>query len=185
MVPVPCASTASTWDAVSPALSRACRITRCCDGPLGAVRPLDAPSWLTAEPRTIPSTGWPLRRASDSFSSSSMPTPSPQPVPSALSENDLQRPSAARPRCLLKPMNVFGVAMTVTPPARASPHSPDRSAWAARCSVTREDEQAVSTVTAGPSSANVYDTRPEATLAKPPVPSRPSSSSGTDRSREV
>ena len=29
----------------------AARITRCCDGPFGAVRPLDAPSWFTAEPR--------------------------------------------------------------------------------------------------------------------------------------
>ena len=44
-------------------------MTRCCDGPLGAVRPLDAPSWLIAEPRTTASTSWPLRRASDSRSS--------------------------------------------------------------------------------------------------------------------
>ncbi|GED83712.1 hypothetical protein TNCT6_07970 [Streptomyces sp. 6-11-2] len=61
-------------------------------------------------------------------------------------------------------MNVLGVDMTVTPPARASEHSPDRSAWAAQCRATREDEQAVSTVTAGPSKPKVYDTRPEATL---------------------
>ena len=67
----------------SPASASAARITRCCDGPLGAVRPLDAPSWLTAEPRTTASTGWPLRRASDSRSSSSRPAPSAQPVPSA------------------------------------------------------------------------------------------------------
>ncbi|GAA2525379.1 hypothetical protein GCM10010434_086720 [Winogradskya humida] len=96
----------------------------------------------------------------------------------------MHRPSAARPRCLLNPMNVSGVAITVTPPARASVHSPDRRAWAARCSVTSEDEQAVSTVTAGPSSANVYETRPDATLPKPPVPMKPASSSGTDRSRD-
>ena len=34
-----------------PALASAWRITRSCEGPLGAVRPLEAPSWLTAEPR--------------------------------------------------------------------------------------------------------------------------------------
>ncbi len=28
-------------------------MTRCWEGPLGAVRPLDAPSWLTAEPLMI------------------------------------------------------------------------------------------------------------------------------------
>ena len=33
-----------------PALARAWRITRSWEGPLGAVRPLEAPSWLTAEP---------------------------------------------------------------------------------------------------------------------------------------
>ena len=33
------------------ALARAWRITRSWEGPLGAVRPLEAPSWLTAEPR--------------------------------------------------------------------------------------------------------------------------------------
>ena len=37
------------------------RITRCWAGPLGAVSPLEAPSWLTAVPRTTASTGWPLR----------------------------------------------------------------------------------------------------------------------------
>ncbi len=44
VVPVPCASTASTSAALSPAAVNACRITRCCDGPFGAVNPFDAPS---------------------------------------------------------------------------------------------------------------------------------------------
>ena len=39
-----------------PALASAWRITRSCEGPLGAVRPLEAPSWLTAEPRITAST---------------------------------------------------------------------------------------------------------------------------------
>ncbi len=169
-VPVPWPSTTSTSAADSPALASACRMTRCCDGPLGAVRPLDAPSWFTAEPRTTASTRWPLRRASDSRSSTSMPTPSPQPTPSAASANALQRPSADRPRCREKSTNVVGVDITVTPPAMASEHSPERSACAARCRATSDDEHAVSTVTAGPSKPNVYDTRPEAMLAALPLP---------------
>ncbi len=48
-------------------------------------------------------------------------------------------------------------------------HSPRRSDCAARCSATSDDEHAVSTVTAGPSSPNVYATRPETTLADVPV----------------
>ncbi len=155
VVPVPWASTASTWSAVSRAFSSACRITRCCEGPFGAVRPLLAPSWFTAEPRTTASTGCPLRRASDSRSTSSMPTPSAQPVPSAPAAKALHRPSVARPCWRLNSTNTSGVASTVTPPASAIVHSPLRSAWTARCSETSEEEQAVSTVTAGPSRPKV------------------------------
>ncbi|GES10235.1 hypothetical protein Amac_038320 [Acrocarpospora macrocephala] len=49
----------------------------------------------------------------------------------------------------------IGEATTVTPPASASAHSPERSACAARCIATSDDEHAVSTVTAGPSSPKV------------------------------
>ncbi|RPK83670.1 hypothetical protein EES47_24780 [Streptomyces sp. ADI98-12] len=49
-------------------------------------------------------------------------------------------------------MREVGVDITVTPPARASEHSPERRACMAQCMATREEEQAVSTVTAGPSS---------------------------------
>ena len=103
-------------------------MTRCWEGPLGAVRPLLAPSWLTAEPRTTASTRWPLRRASDSRSTSSTPTPSAQPVPSAAAANALHRPSGDRPRCRQNSTNMPGVAITVTPPASARSHSPERSA---------------------------------------------------------
>ncbi|PSK61336.1 hypothetical protein B0E53_06765 [Micromonospora sp. MH33] len=98
-----------------------------------------------------------------------MPTPSDQPVPSAAAAKDLHRPSGARPRWREKPTNALGVAITVTPPARASSHSPARSACAARCSATSDDEQAVSTVTAGPSRPKTYATRPEATLPAVPL----------------
>ncbi len=45
--------------------------------------------------------------------------------------------------------------MTVTPPARASKHSPERSAWLARWMATSDEEHAVSTLTAGPSRPKV------------------------------
>ncbi len=84
-----------------------------------------------------------------------MPAPSPQPVPSAAAAKGLQRPSGASPRWRLNSMNMPGAESTVAPPASASEHSPERSAWAARCRATSEEEQAVSTVTAGPSRPRV------------------------------
>ncbi len=53
---MPCASTASMSEGSSPAWASAWRMTRCWDGPFGAVRPLEAPSWLTALPRITAST---------------------------------------------------------------------------------------------------------------------------------
>ncbi len=126
-------------------------MTFCWAGPLGALSPLLAPSWLTAVPLTSASTGWPWRRAADSRSSSSTPAPSPQPVPSASAENALHRPSGASPRCRLNSTKSLGVLITVTPPASACSQSPRRSACTARWRATREDEHAVSRVSAGPS----------------------------------
>ncbi|RPK57576.1 hypothetical protein EES42_39095 [Streptomyces sp. ADI95-17] len=74
---------------------------------------------------------------------------------------------------------MLGFVRTVTPPASAMVHSPDRSACAARCRATRDDEHAVSTVTAGPSKPNVYETRPEMTLVALPVSRCPSAPSGS------
>jgi hypothetical protein len=59
--------------------------------------------------------------------------------------------------------------MTVAPPASASEHSPWRSAWQARWSATSDDEHAVSTDTAGPSSPSTYATRPDTTAGSVPV----------------
>src|SRR5450755_2285145 len=73
-------------------------------------------------------------------------------------------------------MNVPGVAITVTPPARASEHSPRRSDCTARCNATSDDEHAVSTDNAGPSSPNTYATRPDTTLPSRPVSEKPASS---------
>ena len=159
-------------------------MTCSCDGPLGADRPLLAPSWLVAVPRTSPSTRCPSRRASDSRSTTSIPTPSAQFAPSAAAANGLLRPSCARPRWRLNSTNIPGEDMTVTPPASASEHSPARSAWHARCSATSDAEHAVSTVTAGPCSPSAYETRPETTLVRQPVRRKPSYSPATPGSTE-
>jgi hypothetical protein len=150
-------------------LASAVRITRSCDGPFGAVRPLLAPSWLTALPRITASTGWPSRRASDSRSSTTRPTPSPKPVPSAVAPYALHRPSGDSARCRLNSVSRYGPASTVTPPASAIEHSPERTACEARCSATADDEQAVSTDTDGPSSPSAYEIRPDSTLVVVPV----------------
>ncbi|PSK43397.1 hypothetical protein B0E38_07854 [Streptomyces sp. 111WW2] len=163
-VPVPCASTTSTSEALSRAPASAWWMTRSWEGPLGAVRPLEAPSWLTAEPRTTASTRWPLRRASDSFSTSSRPTPSDHAVPSAAAAKDLILPSSASPFCREKSTKPLGLPDTVEPPASAIVDSPLRTDCTARCSATRDEEHAVSTDTAGPSKPKVYAIRPDATL---------------------
>ncbi|GAA4526068.1 hypothetical protein GCM10023192_07480 [Amycolatopsis samaneae] len=152
VVPVPCASTAPTSFAASPASASASTISLRWARPLGAVSPLLAPSEFTAEPRTRASTRWPSRRASASRSTTSRPTPSANPVPSAAAANAFTRPSGASPRCLLNAVNMPGLPITATPPTSASEHSSRRRACEARCSETIEPEQAVSTVTAGPSS---------------------------------
>ena len=102
-------------------------MTRCWAGPLGAVNPFEAPSWLTADPAMTANTGWWLRWASLSRSNTNTAAPSPQPVPSAAAANALQRPSTANPRCRANSVNAVGVVMTVTPPASANPDSPLRN----------------------------------------------------------
>ena len=51
----------------------------------------------------------------------------------------------------LNSTKMSGVALTVTPPASAKSHSPDRNDCTAMCRVTNDDEHAVSTDSAGPS----------------------------------
>ena len=109
------------------------RMTRCWDGPLGAVSPLEAPSELTGGARgPRASTRCPLpRRASDSRSSrTTAARPRHQPVPSAAGGERLapavQRPAPAGGRTR---RTVPGVAMTVAPAAtRQRGTHPPRSA---------------------------------------------------------
>ena len=53
-VPVPCSSRPAIVPPCRPATRKAARSARCCDGPFGAVRELDRPSWLTADAQIEP-----------------------------------------------------------------------------------------------------------------------------------
>ena len=155
----------------TPLADSAVRITRCCDGPFGAVRPWLRPSWLTAEPRTTASTRSPSR--------SRIRQPLRAPACRSLRSSRCRRP---RREALAPP-----VGRQPAQPAelheqrrrghhrarrRQAPasHSPCRSACAARCTATSDDEHAVSTVIAGPCRPSVYEIRPESTLPAWPVP---------------
>ena len=85
--------------ATARASASASRMTRSCAGPLGAVRPLDAPSWLIALPRITASTAWPLRpRVGEALEHQHAGALGDSPAPSAPAPKALQRPSGARPR---------------------------------------------------------------------------------------
>ena len=56
-------------------------------------------------------------------------------------------------------MAVFGPIMRFTPPARAISHSPFQILCAARCTATRELEQAVSIAMLGPRRSNACEMR--------------------------
>jgi hypothetical protein len=145
-------------------------MTRRWDGPFGAVMPFEAPSWFTALPRMTARIGRPAVCASRRRWSTTTAAPSDQAVPSAAAANGLHRPSGASARWRENSTYSDGVAITVAPPASAIVHSPRRSAFAARWIATSDDEQAVSTVTAGPSRPRWYATRPDAMLGALPGP---------------
>ena len=62
-----------------------------CDGPFGAVKPLERPSWFIAEPFTIAIDDCIFRSWGTITKTAN---PSPRPYPSAVLSNDLQRPTA-------------------------------------------------------------------------------------------
>ena len=155
-VPVPCASTASTSAGGQPGVGQRARMTRCCEGPFGAVRPLEAPSWLTAEPRTTASTRWPLRAGvgqplQQQHARALGPAGAVGGVGERLAaavggqaalpaELDERRRGGHHRHAAGQRQRALA--------ARAAPAP-------ARCSATSDDEQAVSTVTAGPSRPKV------------------------------
>ena len=96
-----------------------------------------------------------MRRASPSFSSTTVPMPSHQPVPLASAPKDRQRPSGESAPWALNSMNPSGVDMTVVPPVSARSQSPLLRAATAVCRATRDEEHMVSIVRAGPSNPRV------------------------------
>ena len=149
-VPVPWVSTYWICAGCTRAFSRAWRNMASWARPLGAVRPLLAPSWLTAEPRITPKMRSPALTASASRFKTTMPAPSPIPKPSASAAKVLQRPSGATAPIWERPINCSGASTRFTPPANARLHSPVRSAWQAKWTANSEEEQAVSSCIAGP-----------------------------------
>ena len=86
----------------TPACASAARITASWAGPLGAVRPLLRPSWLTAVPRITARMRSPSACASERRLSTTTPQPSPRTKPSADASKVLQRPSGASIRAFEK-----------------------------------------------------------------------------------
>ncbi len=147
-MPVPCLQRVDVGGG-QPALVRAWRITRSWAGPLGAVRPLLAPSLVDGsaadhaeDPAAVaPGVGEPLQQEdAGAFGPGGPVRPRGEGLAAAVE---------ARPRCRLNSTNRVGAASTVAPPARARPHSPLQRL---RGEVDRdeEEEQAASTVIAGP-----------------------------------
>ncbi len=167
-VPVPCASTRPMSAAVSPASASAASVSATSDSTLGAVKPVERPVWLTAEPCTTACTRSPSRRASSRRLSTRTPQPSPRAKPFARASKGRHRPSGDRVPASWCSRVARGDSTRFTPPASATSHSRRASAWRARCTDTSEEEQAVSTVIAGPASPSAYATRP--TVKQWPLP---------------
>lgn len=127
----------------------ASRRARCASG-LGAIRPLERPSELTAVARITASTRSPSRSASGSRLSTATAQPSLRPMPSASAEKDLQRPSGARAPALPKATVTAGARRRLTPAASAMSLSPTRRLTHAWWTATSDDEQAVSIAKLGP-----------------------------------
>ena len=108
-------------------------ITRSWEGPLGAVSPLEAPSWLTARAAD--------RRQHAVALGLGIGEALQDQHADALCEADavgclgegLAATVGGEAALAGELDEMLGVASTVTPPARASEHSPERSAWEARC----------------------------------------------------
>ena len=141
--------------------------------------PLVRPSWLTPLPRI---TAWmrsPSANASRNRLSTTAPTPSPGTKPLASVSKVLQRPSGDSMRAWQVSRCIWGVTISDTPPATARSTSPLIKAWAARWVATRDDEQAVSSDTAGPFRFRKYDSRAARMELTLPMPNlAPTSESG-------
>src|SRR2546426_3781434 len=119
---------------------------------------------MTAQIESPPARAW------DKRFRTTTPQPSPRTYPSASAENVLQRPSGASIRALDKVIDASGERIRLTPPARAMSHSRWRKLCTARCTATREEEQAVSIAMLGPRKSSKYDSRFATMLFATPEP---------------
>ena len=110
-----------------PAKASAARMTASCAGPLGAVRLLLGPSWLTALPRIKARMRSPSACAWLKRLRTTTPHPSLRANPSAVASNVLHRPSGASMRECDSATNRSGARIRLTPPASAMLQSPFRS----------------------------------------------------------
>src|SRR5271166_2376497 len=157
-----------------PALAYAARSTAIWAAGLGAISPLERPSWLTAEPQITASTRSPSRCASVSRLSTTTPAPSPRTNPSAAASKARHLPVGDNAPSWSKPRKTAGDNNKFTPAAIASWESCVRRLWQARWIATNDDEHAVSTATEGPRRSRKYDKRFAMMLIAPPVLLQPS-----------
>mmetsp|Transcript_10407 Transcript_10407/g.63538 ORF Transcript_10407/g.63538 Transcript_10407/m.63538 type:complete len:217 (+) Transcript_10407:12122-12772(+) len=148
-VPVPCICTMSSSCGGRPAKRRALRTASCWDGPFGAVKELLRPSWFTEVARNAANPSMPPRE--EELDQTNRETQaSPRTYPLAAASKVLHRPSNANMPALWNIDVVSGAKVKFTPAARASSQAPRRmlenDTWVA----TKEEEQAVSTLKAGP-----------------------------------
>ena len=168
-VPVPCITTWCTSSASIPASLSAVPTSTDWDGPWGAVKLLDLPSWFTAEPISRASLPVPTSDGSPRFTISAT-IASARPYPSALASKVLHLPSVQRACNEHTPLVVWGISMMLVPATVAASHSEVKRPFRAICAATSEEEHAVSVLMHGPLNPNVYDTRPTKKLRPLPVP---------------
>ncbi|ETR65155.1 MAG: hypothetical protein OMM_06118 [Candidatus Magnetoglobus multicellularis str. Araruama] len=94
--------------------------------------------------------GSPCFRASERRFKTIIPQPSPRPYPLAEASNVLHLPSFDNAFMLQRAVKAYGESIRLTPPAKAISDSPFRRLSQARWTLTRDDEQAVSTDKEGP-----------------------------------
>jgi len=178
--------------AAAAASASAARIRLVWLGPLGAVRPLERPSLLTALPASTARGGGapPVgRQPASNGSSTATAKPSPRPYPSASAPKLLHRPSADKARTwVMAAVAPKGAKMALAPAAAAkgalSPRAAER---AARCVATSDEEHAVLVGTQGPVSPSAYESLPAMNASPLPVTAcalRPCSASASPYSAD-
>lgn len=121
--------------------------------------PVVCPSWFTPVPRITALMQSPSRRASSKGFNTTTAIPSPRPYPLALASNVFDNPSLERKLIFDIHIIMSGFNIKLVPATMPRFASPSWIALHARCSATRLDEHAVSSVRLGPRQSKNHDTR--------------------------